>query len=950
MNPDGTADADKTLSLATGGERLGPYQLLSPIGQGGMGQVFLAEDTRLGRKVAIKISHAQFDARFQREARALSALNHPHICAIYDIGESNGRSFIVMEYLEGETLKDLIARGPLPVPQLRKLAIQIVDALAAAHSAGIIHRDIKPANALVNRRGDARVLDFGLAKQVSQQAADDTGFTGTGLVVGTAPYMSPEQVRGEEIDTRTDIFSFGVLLFEMATGRRAFPGSTTAEILGGVLHQTPPVPTKLNPSLPNALDAIVARCLEKNRDDRYAEMGEVQAALEELDPGKPATASTLAGSALVPKRSAWRSRRGWVGLCAAALALIGAGVAYRFRIAPTAPVERPVFVVGSFTNTSGDTTFDELLRQRLLVHMSEAKPADVAPDARIRFMLQLMRRTEERPPTPELAREVCERLGGMAVVNGSIARLGSAYVLGLKALNCATGGTLAEHQTEAPEKEKVLAAFGDLAKQLSRGLVESARIPGTRPRPLPEVTTRSLQALKVYAQATQGDTDAGPSAIPLYQRAIELDPEFGMAYAKVSLRYSGVAQAGQARAATIKAYGLRDRMTEPERLYTTFLYERQVRGNLEKSLAAVQAWFQRYPDDSLAAGLTSGFSSMGTARFELAIEASRRSTQLNPKGIYPYATRASALMNLNRFDEAVQTLREAEAHGLDGLELGVARYRLAFLRGDRAAMQRELEKSRGKSGWEDSLTLIDGLAAASRGQLRLASERMRRASDLAAQSDRSERAATFAAAMAYVLALFDRPAEVRLRLDDARRLAQSGRDLEFALALPAALAGDVSRTESVAMSLDQRYPEDTSVQATYLPVLRGLAALRNGQAARALEILKPARSTELYLPGLAFDSDYGHMLPTYVRGLANLALRRGADAAAEFQSIVSRTGFNGPDPIIVVARLQLARSLAMAGDAAKANRQYSELLEWWKEADPDLGLIAKARTELSALQ
>jgi tetratricopeptide (TPR) repeat protein len=697
------------------------------------------------------------------------------------------------------------------------------------------------------------------------------------------------------------------------------------------------------------MDVIVAKCLEKNRDDRYADMEEVLAALNELHAAPPAPASAVALAVLSLTPPAKQSRHVWIGLASVAVVLIAAGVAYRFKPAPSRSAGRATVVVGSFSNATGDTTFDELLRQRLSVHMAESKSVTVAPDARVKFMMQLMRRPEDKPTTPELARELCERLGALAVVNGSVAKLGSEYALSLKALDCATGETLAEQQTEAPSKEKVLTAYGELAKQLSGRLVES--VTALRPASaLPEVTTRSIEALKVYAQANQTDTASGHSSIPLYQRAIELDREFGMAYAQISLRYSGAAQPQQARAATLKAYELRDRMTEPERLFATFLYERQVTGNLEKALTAVQAWFQRYPNDATAAGLTSGFSSMGTARFELAMAAARQSSQLNPKVIYPYATRAHASMNLNRFEEAAQALQQAEAQGLDGPDLSFMRYRLAFLKGDRATMQRELEKSRGKSGWEDWLMLTDGLAAASLGQLRLASERMRRASDLAAQSGRSERAATFAAAVAYVNALFDRPAEVKLGLDHARRQARSGRDLEFALAFPEAYIGDIRRTESIAKSLDQRFPEDTSVQATYLPVLRGLAALRNKQAARALQILEPTRSTELYLPGLAFDSLYGHMLPTYIRGLANLSLRRGADAATELQSIVSHTGLNGPDPIIVIARLQLARSLAMAGNTAKAKQQYTELLDWWKHADPDLSVVVKTRTELDTLQ
>ncbi len=566
------------------GTRLGPYEIVAAIGAGGMGEVYKARDERLARDVAIKLLAAHSTdstrarERFKREAQAVAALQHPNICTIYDVGETaDGRAFIVMELLQGETLQQRIAHGPLDLRVILEIGAALADALQAAHAAGIVHRDIKPANILLTSRGP-KILDFGLVKADPRVPPGDAAaaeletralLTDAGSAVGTLAYMSPEQLRGEEVDARTDLFSFGLVLYEMATGRPAFAGSS-AVVGAAILHQQPTPLRTIRPDLPEGFEQVVLKALEKDRQLRYQTAADIRADLQRQKRSTDQNAAAISAVAAPPPR---RSKRALLAGTAAALAAVIAAGYWAFSRPGTPKLtETDTIVLGDFTNTTGDAVFDEALRQGLIVQLQQSPFLHVLPDQRVRRVLTMMGLPPDARLTPAVALEVCERSSSAAVIEGSIASLGNQYVLGLRATDCRSGEVLDTQQSQVPGKENVLSALSGMARAFRARVGESLATIQTHEKPLEEATTASIEALKAYS-ATRAPGFGGCDArIPLLERAVELDPEFALAHAGLGVCYSGTGRRELAIQSATRAYELRQRTTDPERFNIEYAY------------------------------------------------------------------------------------------------------------------------------------------------------------------------------------------------------------------------------------------------------------------------------------------------------------------------------------------------------------------------------------------
>ena len=587
-----------------------PVQIVSAVGAGGMGEVYRARDTRLEREVAVKVLSRGLTSseiareRFQREARTIAALHHPHICAIYDVGETpEHQAFIVMEFLQGETLEERLRKGPLDVPVLLETAIALADALAAAHAAGIVHRDIKPANVFLTAWGP-KLLDFGVAKtaprvaganSVTQTDAARPMLTAEGAAVGTLAYMSPEQLRGDEVDARTDVFSLGLVLFQMATGRPAFAGATGAVVAAAILHEKPQTPSTLRPELTVRFDEIVLKALEKDRTLRYTQAADLRADLQRLKRDTDGTATAAVGRAAPAP-----ARRGLLLLTAGALlaiAAIGGGYLYSLSSRRPAPLtDKETVVLADFANTTGDPVFDGTLRQGLAIQLQQSTFLSLTSDTRIQQLLRLMGQPAGAKLTPAIARDICERMGGGAILDGSIASLGAQYVLGVRATGCRSGEVLGEEQEQVAKKEDVLNALSDIASRLRVRLGESLSTLDEHNRPLPDVSTASLDALKAYSAGLQArGTQGRLAAIEQFKRAVEIDDGFAMAHARLGTAYSIGGELVLGVRHTTRAFELRERATDDEKFFITATYHRQVTGNLEQALQAFDLWAQTYP-------------------------------------------------------------------------------------------------------------------------------------------------------------------------------------------------------------------------------------------------------------------------------------------------------------------------------------------------------------------
>ncbi|HYW48143.1 MAG TPA: protein kinase [Bryobacteraceae bacterium] len=945
------AEQDRHLRVTSmTGRTISHYEVLEKLGEGGMGVVYKARDSHLKRFVALKVlppekvADAERTQRFVREARSASALNHPNIVTVYDIDQSDGVDFIAMEYVEGKSLGELIGRKGLKLGEALKYAVQIADALAKAHAAGIVHRDLKPANVMVTGDGRAKVLDFGLAKLTEpapvgpeDPTLTEQPSTESGLVVGTAGYMSPEQAEGKTVDARSDIFSFGSVLYEMVTGRRAFRRDSPALTVAAILHLEPP---PLPAGTPSELERLIARCLRKDPARRFQHMDDVKVALEEL---KEESDSGKLTEAQAPARP--RSRRFLrPALATAAVLVLAAGSVFLWRRLQAKPLtDKDVLVLADFTNTTGDSVFDDTLKQGLSVQLEQSPFLSLVSERRVNDTLKLMGRPAGDRLTPEVTREVCQRTSSKAMLAGSIAPLGSQYVIGLKAVDCATGDVLAEAQEQAAGKEAVLKALDAAAVSLRSKLGESLSSVQRYATPVEEATTSSLEALKAYSLGLKTLNAKGSTAsLPFFQRAADLDPSFAMAYtwmAAVYNRSSGLS-AENAR----KAYALRDKVSERERFWIEGKYYMVATGELEKAAQTFDLWRQTYPRD-YPAYIERGVVSVDLGNWEKGLEVHREALRLEPNSEAIYVNVGNDYICLNRLDEAEAVYKQAEERKLESEDLLANRYVLAFLKGDAEQMAQLVSDAMGKPGAEDELLATQADTEGWYGKLKNAHELTARAMDSAQQNNAKETAAGYQAAAALREVESGNREQARAEANRALKLA-SNRDVRAMAALALARAGDTAGAEKLAAELDKSFPLDTLVQRYWLPTIRAGIALERKDPNRAIDLLKVASTIELSSP---MNLDIA-LCPVYVRGEAWLLLRDGNRAAAEFQKLIDRRGLVANFPWGALARLGLARAYAFEGDTAKARAAYQDFLTLWKDADSDVPVLKEAKAEYAELK
>ncbi len=976
------------MALAAGA-RLGRYEIRSQLGAGGMGEVYLALDTELDRTVAIKIlperlaSDQQRLQRFIQEAKSASALNHPHILTIYEIGTTGNSRFIATEFIDGDTLRHRMNSG-IKLVEILEIVSQAASALAAAHAAGIIHRDIKPENIMVRRDGYIKVLDFGLAKLTEPKGATtDTEAptkamvnTGAGTVMGTANYMSPEQAKGAHIDERSDLWSLGAVLYEMVTGHVPFAGETPTETISLILQKEPAPLVRFAHEVPDELERIVTKALTKDREERYQsakdlviDLRHLKRKLEvdaEIDRTVPpelraavsthsgAGVSTASGAVATPTASSphatssaeyivseiRRHRKGAGLITAAFIVAVTLAAFFYFSRKTPALTEKDTVLLADFINTTGEPVFDGTLKQALAVQLGQSPFLNIFPDERVNQTLRFMGHSPNERISKDIAKEICERQGIKAMIVGSIASLGSHYVVTLEAINAHAGDSIAREQAEADSKEQVLKALGKAASQLREKLGESLNSIKKFDAPIEQATTSSLEALKAFSQGNEQRLSGHDlEALPFYKRATELDPNFALAYARLAVTYANRFQTELAEQYSQKAYDLRDRVSERERFYISEKYTSYVTGDRDEAISVLKAWAQSYPNDYIPHNnLAVNYSMSG--QYEEALKESREAVRLSPNNATPQGNLVEGFMRLNRFDEARQVLEQTLGQNPDRPIYHFYNYQLAFLRGDQDMMKRDLDWFIKQPARPDVFDL-QANSAAFYGQWRKSQEFTRRSIELYLSQDRKENAAQLEAITAFFESVFGRCQQAREGATRSQTMSRAKIGLGAA-ALALAICNETAQAQSLADELQKRFPKDTGTIGVVLPTIRGAIELSRGNAGRAIEALQPASRFEL--------GGFADFWLTHLRGQVYLKQRAGKEAATEFQKILNHRGVDPMSPLYPLAYVGMARAAALTGDTAQARKSYQDFFALWKDADADLPILIEAKKEYEQLK
>ena len=975
------------------------YRILEKLGSGGMGEVYLAEDTRLGRKVALKLLAQELTqnrdrlSRFDQEAYAASALNHPNILTIYEMGDEGGRHYIATEFVDGETLRQHLARAPMELTEVLDVAIQVAGALEEAHAAGIVHRDIKPENVMIRRNGHVKVLDFGLAKLTERPASEETDTeavtralvqTDAGLVLGTSQYMSPEQARGKPVDERTDIWSLGVVLYEMATGRAPFSGETKTDVIVAIAKSEPPALARFVPKAPPELEWIVLKALRKDVDERYQTVKELESDLKKLkqriefqselersmapDQYRSAlsgfseaeihatprlstqsmTPQPLHTSAVsnVPTRASSAEyivneikQHKTIAVVVVAILIVGAlAIILLPWRSKTKLTDKDTILLADFLNTTGDAVFDKTLKHALAAQLGQSPFLDIFSEDRVRDALKYMDLSQDTRVTREVAKDICARQGIKAMLLGSISGVGSHYVVSLEAENSQTGDMIATEQFEVDGKEEILKSLGPAASRLREKLGESLSDIKKFDAPIENVTTPKLEALRQYSLGVEQHSKADYyHAIDFYKRAIEFDPNFAIAHARLAYCYNNTNQFKASREESTKAYELVDRVSEREKFFIKANYYGGVTGQWEKQIDELESWKRTYPRDWDPLNLLANkYTIVGP--FDLAVKEGNQAIELNPKDTRAYVNVAVAFIELNKFEEAKEMLRKAEQLKPENTNMHARLYQIAFVQDDAATMKEQIDWANNSKKTEEALIWQARVAGFS-GQLATADQLNNRVIEMYRITNATEAMAQAMLTEAVRDSTFGNCGHATQLAKEALTHSREQANLVNA-AYAYAACGQSSEAQALVDDLTKSFPLDTLLNANSVAIIRAQLELSRGNATQAIQLLESARKYEVY----------GEFWPQYLRGQAYLKNKNGMLAATEFKLILEHRGWYPVSPLYPFAQLGYARAAAMSGDNANARKAYQDLFALWKDADASLPALIAARAEYEKLK